>query len=53
MDSKPERPIFCGNFEYDIEEHEIQKLFDRFGPVTKVDMKQGDNHIRMSNRDEK
>ena len=38
---KPERPIFCGNFEYDCEEHEVQTIFEKFGSVLKVDMKQG------------
>lgn len=38
---KPDRPIYCGNFEYDADVREIERLFDRYGDVEHVDMKAG------------
>lgn len=35
------QPVFCGNFEYDINVREIERLFDDFGPIERVDMKSG------------
>lgn len=35
------QPVFCGNFEYDASVREIERLFDDFGPVDRVDMKTG------------
>lgn len=35
------RPIFCGNFEYDIRQSDLEKLFRRYGKVDRVDMKSG------------
>jgi hypothetical protein len=34
--------VFCGNFEYDAEERDIVKLFEKYGPVEKIDMKTGE-----------
>lgn len=35
------RAIFCGNFEYDARQSEIERLFDRYGRIHRVDMKTG------------
>ena len=34
--------IFCGNFQYDATLREIERLFDRYGPLERVDMKTGE-----------
>uniref|UniRef100_A0A6N2KDK8 RRM domain-containing protein n=1 Tax=Salix viminalis TaxID=40686 RepID=A0A6N2KDK8_SALVM len=33
------RSIFCGNFEYDARQTELERLFKRYGRVERVDMK--------------
>lgn len=35
------RPVFCGNFEYDARQSEIERLFDRYGRIARIDMKMG------------
>nr|XP_033511886.1 serine/arginine-rich splicing factor RS31-like isoform X1 [Nicotiana tomentosiformis] len=35
------RPIFCGNFEFDTRQSELERLFKRYGKVDRVDMKSG------------
>jgi arginine/serine-rich splicing factor 4/5/6 len=35
------RPIFCGNFEFDTRESELERLFRRYGKVDRVDLKAG------------
>ncbi|KAE8704675.1 Serine/arginine-rich splicing factor RS41 [Hibiscus syriacus] len=35
------RPIFCGNFEYDARQSDLERLFTKFGRVERVDMKSG------------
>jgi len=40
---KPDRPVFCGNFEYDARQSEIERLFERFGKIDRVDMKTGES----------
>lgn len=35
------RPIFCGNFEYDARQSDLERLFRRYGKVERVDMKSG------------
>ncbi|KAJ9171544.1 hypothetical protein P3X46_014900 [Hevea brasiliensis] len=35
------RPIFVGNFEYDIRQSELERLFGKYGRVERVDMKSG------------
>ena len=35
------RAVYCGNFEYDARQSEIERLFDRYGRVDRVDMKTG------------
>ncbi|KAG0474466.1 hypothetical protein HPP92_014152 [Vanilla planifolia] len=41
------KPIFCGNFEYDARQSEIERLFSKYGRVDRVDMKQGFAFIYM------
>ncbi|PON56749.1 Splicing factor-like protein [Parasponia andersonii] len=36
------RPIFCGNFEYDARQSDLERLFGRYGKVDRVDMKSGE-----------
>ncbi|BBN18685.1 protein MpSR6 [Marchantia polymorpha subsp. ruderalis] len=35
------RPVFCGNFEYDARQSEIERMFTKYGKVERVDMKTG------------
>ncbi|KAL7183869.1 hypothetical protein ACSBR2_026112 [Camellia fascicularis] len=35
------RPIFCGNFEYDARQSDLERLFRKYGKVDRVDMKSG------------
>ncbi|XP_076955726.1 serine/arginine-rich splicing factor RS31-like [Bidens hawaiensis] len=35
------KPVFCGNFEYETRESDLEKLFGRYGRVERVDMKSG------------
>ncbi|KAJ8626445.1 hypothetical protein MRB53_019752 [Persea americana] len=35
------KPIFCGNFEYDARQSDLERLFSRYGKVDRVDMKSG------------
>ncbi|CAD5190877.1 unnamed protein product [Musa acuminata subsp. malaccensis] len=41
------RPIFCGNFEYDARQSELERLFGRYWKVDRVDMKSGFAFIYM------
>ncbi|CAI0397806.1 unnamed protein product [Linum tenue] len=41
------RPIFCGNFEYDARQSELERLFKRYGRVERIDMKSGFAFIYM------
>ncbi|KAL7259161.1 hypothetical protein ACSBR1_005123 [Camellia fascicularis] len=35
------RPLFCGNFEYDTRQSDLERLFSKYGRVERVDMKSG------------
>ncbi|XP_042506608.1 serine/arginine-rich splicing factor RS31-like [Macadamia integrifolia] len=35
------RPVFCGNFGYDTRQSELERLFNKYGRVERVDMKSG------------
>ena len=39
---RPDRPVFCGNFEYDASVREVERLFERYGPLDRVEMKTGE-----------
>ena len=38
--------VFCGNFEYDASEKDITKLFEKYGPVERIDMKTGEQQVQ-------
>nr|XP_017258487.1 PREDICTED: serine/arginine-rich splicing factor RS31-like isoform X1 [Daucus carota subsp. sativus] len=35
------KPVFCGNFDYEARQSDLERLFKRYGNVTRVDMKSG------------
>lgn len=35
------RPVFVGNFEYETRQSDLERLFDKYGRVERVDMKSG------------
>ncbi|KAL5567806.1 hypothetical protein UlMin_024381 [Ulmus minor] len=41
------KPIFCGNFEYDARQSDLERLFGKYGKVDRVDMKSGFAFIYM------
>ncbi|CAN6481175.1 unnamed protein product [Victoria cruziana] len=41
------RPVFCGNFDFDARQSEIERLFNKYGKVDRVDMKSGFAFIYM------
>ncbi|KAF5179212.1 Serine/arginine-rich splicing factor RS40 [Thalictrum thalictroides] len=41
------RPIFCGNFEFDTRQSDLERLFSKYGRVERVDMKSGFAFISM------
>lgn len=46
------RPIFCGNFEFDARQSELERLFGKYGKVDRVDMKSGFAFIYMDDERE-
>jgi hypothetical protein len=43
-----DRPVYCGNFEYDATVRGIERLFEKYGDVARVDMKTGkDIHYKI------
>lgn len=43
-----DRPVFCGNFEYDANVREIERLFERYGALDRVDMKTGEASVAVA-----
>ncbi|KAK6926289.1 RNA recognition motif domain, partial [Dillenia turbinata] len=43
------RPVFCGNFDYETRQSDLERLFRRYGRVDRVDMKSGFAFIYMDN----
>lgn len=39
------KPVFCGNFEYDAREGDLERLFRKYGRVERVDMKAGKSFL--------
>jgi hypothetical protein len=37
----PPAQVYCGNYEYDAEERELEKTFDKYGRVDRVEFKSG------------
>nr|CAB3502239.1 unnamed protein product [Digitaria exilis] len=35
------RPVFCGNFDYETRQYDLEGLFSKYGPISRIDMKQG------------
>ncbi|RCV46904.1 hypothetical protein SETIT_9G568700v2 [Setaria italica] len=35
------RPVFCGNFDYDTRQYDLEGLFSKDGPIRRIDMKSG------------
>jgi hypothetical protein len=35
------RPVFCGNFDLDTRQYDLERLFSKYGPVSRIDMKSG------------
>ena len=42
--------VFCGNFEYDARAREIERLFEIYGPIDRVEMKTGETFFLSSTR---
>ena len=42
--------VFCGNFEYDARAREIERLFEIYGPIDRVEMKTGETPQRLGTR---
>lgn len=36
------RPVFCGNFDYETRQYDLERLFSKYGKVDRVDMKSGE-----------
>lgn len=36
-----DRPVYCGNFDYETTPKEVEKLFEKYGDVDRVEMKTG------------
>jgi RNA recognition motif-containing protein len=35
------RPVFCGNFDYDTRQYDLESLFSKYGHIRRIDMKSG------------
>lgn len=35
------RPVFCGNFDFDTRQYDLERLFSKYGPISRIDMKSG------------
>jgi splicing factor, arginine/serine-rich 4/5/6 len=35
------RPVFCGNFDHDTRQYDLERLFSKYGPISRIDMKLG------------
>lgn len=35
------KQVYCGNYEYDASERELERMFEKYGPVNKVEFKTG------------
>lgn len=36
--------VYCGNLDYDEKAQDVERLFDEFGPIERMDMKTGEAH---------
>jgi RNA recognition motif-containing protein len=35
------RPVFCGNFDLDTRQYDLERLFSKYGPISRIDVKSG------------
>jgi hypothetical protein len=35
------RPVFCGNFDHDTRQYDLERLFSKYGSISRIDMKTG------------
>jgi RNA recognition motif-containing protein len=43
------RPVFRGNFDLDARQYDLERLFSKYGPISRIDMKSGiDSSIVLS-----
>ncbi|KAI4999060.1 hypothetical protein ZWY2020_059813 [Hordeum vulgare] len=35
------RPVFCGNFDYETRQSDLERLFSKYGPIRRIDIKSG------------
>jgi len=35
------RPVFCGNFDFDARQSDLERIFSKYGPIRRIDMKSG------------
>lgn len=35
------RPVFCGNFDHETRQYDLERLFSKYGPISRIDMKLG------------
>ncbi|CAM0870904.1 unnamed protein product [Alopecurus aequalis] len=35
------KPVFCGNFDFDARQSDLEHLFSKYGPIRRIDMKSG------------
>lgn len=35
------RPVFCGNFDFDTRQSDLERLFSKYGPIRRIDIKSG------------
>lgn len=35
------RPVFCGNFDHDTHQYDLERLFSKYNPISRIDMKLG------------
>jgi RNA recognition motif-containing protein len=35
------RPVFCGNFDLEARQYDLERLFSKYSPISRIDMKSG------------
>jgi RNA recognition motif-containing protein len=35
------RPVFCGNFDLEARQYDQERLFSKYSPISRIDMKSG------------
>jgi arginine/serine-rich splicing factor 4/5/6 len=39
------RPVFCGNFDFDTRQSDLERLFSKYGPIRRIDIKSGTHNL--------